>query len=112
MSPTPRALTRESLGAWLVKVSSATGSLEALVASGFSGSFTWCVRPTYRADLVEPGQPVVLWVSGRGPRAPAGLHAHGRTTGRVVVMASDPSYLTREEHAALAAGWPHLAGHR
>jgi hypothetical protein len=42
---------------------------------------TWCVRPTYRTDLVAAGQAVLLWVSGSEPGLPAGIHAHGRTTG-------------------------------
>ena len=59
---------------------------------GFETGSTWCVRPGYRADLVEPGQPVLLWVSGRSARTPAGIHAQGvtlgradRTTGRLAV---------------------------
>ena len=76
-----RALSTDSLGAWLVKASGAAPSTREHVRAGFAGVETWCVRPTYRTDLVAAGQPVLLWVSGSEPGLPAGIHAHGRTTG-------------------------------
>lgn len=78
-----RALTTDSLGAWLVKASPDESSVEELVRRGFATTWSWCVRPTYRADLVVEGQPVLVWVSGDGRRVPAGLHAQGVTTGPV-----------------------------
>ena len=39
---------------------------------------TRCVRRSYRLDLLSPGQPVLLWVSGR---AAPGVHALGEVTG-------------------------------
>jgi hypothetical protein len=44
---------------------------------------TRCVRPSYRTDLVEAGQPVLLWISGGAPGLVPGIHARGWTTGRV-----------------------------
>jgi hypothetical protein len=76
-----RALTPAVLGAWLVKASGAAPSTREHVRAGFAGVETWCARPTYRTDLVVAGQPVLLWVSGSEPGLPAGIHAHGRTTG-------------------------------
>ena len=76
-------LTADSLGAWLLKASPAAGAVDELARSGFSTVTTRCVRPSYRTALVRSGQPVLLWVSGRDPRHPAGLHAAGRTTGPV-----------------------------
>ncbi|HEU4336670.1 MAG TPA: hypothetical protein VFR45_05120 [Nocardioides sp.] len=76
-----RALSSETLGAWLVKASGAAPQTRAHVDAGFAGVGTWCVRPTYRTDLVAAGQPVLLWISGSEPGLPAGIHAHGRTTG-------------------------------
>jgi len=78
-----RALTSDSLGAWLIKASPGEQSVDELVRRGFATTWSWCVRPTYRADLVAAGQPVLLWVSGDGRRVPAGIHAHGLTTGPV-----------------------------
>lgn len=76
-----RALTPSTLGAWLVKASGSEPSTRAHVRAGFADAATWCVRPTYRTDLVVAGQPVLLWVSGSEPGLPAGIHAHGTTTG-------------------------------
>jgi hypothetical protein len=76
-----RALSTATLGAWLLKASGAAPSTREHVRAGFAQARTWCVRPTYRTDLVAAGQPVLLWVSGSEPGLPAGIHAHGRTTG-------------------------------
>ena len=42
------------------------------------GELTRCVRPSYRLGLMAPGQPVLLWRSGR--HSP-GVHALGVLTG-------------------------------
>ena len=52
-----------------------------LLASGFTAVATRCVRRSYRTDLIAPGQPVLLWLSGGDRRHPAGLYAQGRTRG-------------------------------
>ena len=78
---TARSLSTDTLGAWLVKASGAAPSTRAHVRAGFVHAQTWCVRPTYRTKLVAAGQPVLLWVSGSEVEHPAGLYAHGRTTG-------------------------------
>lgn len=52
-----------------------------LVRTGFATITTRCVRPSYRTVLVAPGQPVLLWISGRDRAHPAGVYAEGRTTG-------------------------------
>jgi hypothetical protein len=76
-----RALTPETLGAWLVKATGAATSTGQHVRAGFAGVETWGARPTYRTALVAAGQPVLLWVSGSEAAHPAGIHARGRTTG-------------------------------
>ena len=87
-----RAVDAETLGAWLIKASPDEHSVDELVRVGFETGWTSCVRPGYRAELVAPGQPVLLWISGRSTRTPAGLHAQGvvvggadRSTGRLAV---------------------------
>lgn len=76
-----RAVTAETLGAWLLKVSPRASDVRELVRTRFADVTHRCVRPGYRADLVRPGQPVLLWVSGGDPATPPGIHAQGRTTG-------------------------------
>ncbi len=85
-----RALTAESIGAWLLKASPAGGALEELVRTGFREVSTRCVRQSYRTELVQPGQPVLLWVSGGDSRHTSGIQAQGRTTGSVVVGVDGP----------------------
>ena len=76
-----RALSLDTLGAWLVKARGAEPSTTHHVRTRFTEVESWCVRATYRTDLVAPGQPVLLWVSGNVAQQPAGIYAHGRTTG-------------------------------
>ncbi|WP_207007829.1 hypothetical protein [Nocardioides aromaticivorans] len=75
-----RAVSPGSLGAWLLKVDPAGAGARELLAGG-PREVTRCVRRSYRTFLMEPGQPVLLWVSGRDARMPAGVHAQGRITG-------------------------------
>jgi hypothetical protein len=92
--PAPRALTSETLGAWLVKATGSAPSTRVHVQEGFAAVDQWCARPTYRTELVAAGQPVLLWVSGAEAGQPAGIYARGRTTGPahdgVIPMALTP----------------------
>jgi len=92
---TERAITKESLGAWLVKASPASLPVEDHTRTGFADITSRCVRATYRTDLVSEGQPVLLWVSGNDPRSPAGIYASGHTTGPVDVDAPSPEMPVR-----------------
>ncbi len=47
-------------------------------APGASRRLTRCVRPSYRLSLMAPGQPCLLWLSGRDR---PGVHALGVLTG-------------------------------
>lgn len=76
-----RAVGVDDLGAWLFKARGAEPSTWAHVRSGFVEVGTWCVRPSYRTDLVQAGHPVLLWVSGNRQDLPAGIHAAGVATG-------------------------------
>jgi hypothetical protein len=97
-----RLLTPQTLGAWLLKVDPRTSDVGAMVRGDFASVTTRCVRPTYRTELVEAGQPVLLWVSGRDPAHPAGLHAQGWTTGPAHQLGPDHvlpvSLRTLEDH--------------
>ena len=102
-----RALTADTLGAWLFKATGSEPATQAHLRTGFADVRARCVRPTYRTDLVAAGQRVLLWVSGTG----AGVHAHGHTTGPardgevpLVLTPLDPPLLRSElvGHADLA----------
>ncbi len=83
MGTQDRAVTSGTLGAWLVKASPEVLPVAEMVRTGFETLTSRCVRPTYRAELIRAGQPVLLWISGRHPRHPAGVYAAGHTTGPV-----------------------------
>jgi hypothetical protein len=81
--PARPAVSTASLGAWLLKAAPDGGAVEEMARSGFEDVTVRCVRASYRTRLVEPGQPVLLWVSGADERHPPGIHAAGLTTGPV-----------------------------
>lgn len=78
-----RAVRAEDVGAWLVKASPGASDVETMRAQGFAEVRRWCVRRSYRTELVVPGAPVLLWVSGGSARVPSGVHAVGEVTGPV-----------------------------
>lgn len=111
MASQRRALTRETLGAWLIKAAPGGLPLTELVGTGFASLTSRCVRPSYRTELVREGQPVLLWLSGRHPVHPAGIHALGHTTGpasdeMAVRLAPVDPVVTRQQVLAV----PGLAG--
>lgn len=77
-------MTADSLGAWLLKANPTVSPVEELLG-GTSGVTERCVRRSYRIDLIEPGQPVLLWISGGASSHPAGIHAQGQVTGPAYV---------------------------
>ena len=68
------AVTLDRLGAWLLRCNPALTD----VASRFSiPARSWCVADNYRSRLMQPGDVVLLWVSGRDRRYPRGLWGRG-----------------------------------
>ena len=92
---TERAITEDSLGAWLVKASPASLPIEEHARRGLADITSRCVRATYRTALVREGQPVLLWVSGNDRQHPAGIYAIGHTTGPVDAAAPSPAMPVR-----------------
>jgi hypothetical protein len=74
--PRPRVgrLTTGDVACWVFKSSVAPDGLVPGWSPGESRALTRCVRPSYRLDLMAPGDPCLLWVSGR---ADPGVHALG-----------------------------------
>jgi hypothetical protein len=81
-----------ALGAWLLKSSLSPTEIEPDWAPDEERFLSRCVRRSYRLDLVVPGQPVVLWLSGR--RAP-GVHAVGTVSGGVEIGSGGPELPVR-----------------
>ena len=79
-----RRVTRDSLGAWLIKCNPRVSDANALILGRTITS--WCVARNYRAELMSPGDPVVFWISGSANQTPApGVWGIGRLTGLVEV---------------------------
>lgn len=102
--PTPqsatRTITRENLGAWLVKCNPRIWDFDTF-RHGDEPLENWSVQPSYRTDLIEAGQRVLLWVTGRDGSAPEpGLWGAGFTTGPVYEgepETGDPLWLDEQQ---------------
>jgi hypothetical protein len=66
---------------WVVKSAAAPEDVAPGWTAGATRRIDRCVRRSYRLDLMAPGQPCLLWISGR--HAP-GVHALGTVTTAVV----------------------------
>lgn len=103
---TAPALTASTLGAWLVKGSERALSMDELIRSEFASVRQWCLRASYRADLVAPGQPVLLWISGSSKVHPAGIYAVGRTTGPATADQADDGQVAPAERRRRTLSMP------
>jgi hypothetical protein len=73
-----RRLGPGDVACWLVKTALPPERLAPGWAAGEERVLDRCVRPSYRLDLMAPGQPCVLWLSGRDR---PGVHAVGTVAG-------------------------------
>ena len=60
------AVSRDDLGAWLLKANPNVWDVRALVDSGERRLTSWAVQRNYRSALMRPGDRVLFWVSGDG----------------------------------------------
>ncbi len=74
-------ITRDNLGAWVLKVDLKTWDLPSWMADGNDALEAWSVTDDERAQLMEPGDKVIFWVSGDGTRMPNGIWGLGHITG-------------------------------
>jgi hypothetical protein len=74
-------LTRDDVACWLLKTAVPPEVLAPGWTAGTGRELTRCVRRSYRLELMTPGAPCLLWLSGRGS---PGVHALG-------VLAAAPS---------------------
>jgi len=78
-------LSRGEVGAWVLKGNPAVWDYRAALAAvdrrpGVVTAHAWTVGVTHRARLIEPGDPMVVWITG--PDEP-GIYEIGLATGRV-----------------------------
>lgn len=77
---TARPITDETFGAWVIKCNPRKTDVAPMLAAG-RASEQWCVADNYRIRLMQPGQPVLFWVSSHPRR---GIWGAGRLTGTPV----------------------------
>lgn len=73
-------LTPPDVACWVLKSSRTPAAIDTGWRPGAARSLTRCVRRSYRLSLLAPGQPCLLWVSGRHR---PGVHALGIVEGPV-----------------------------
>lgn len=74
-------VTRENLGGWLLKCNPKVYDVVAAHASG-EDIGSWSVADNYRTHMMEPGDRVVLWMTGsEGADPQPGIWAVGHVTG-------------------------------
>ena len=82
-----RTLSRQDVAAWLIKTSLPPEELVDGWAAGGTQRLQRCLRASYRLDLMDTGQPCLLWLSGRDR---PGVHAVGTLAGQPTAAAGGP----------------------
>jgi hypothetical protein len=85
-------LTAADVACWVLKSSRPPDLVAPGWAPGAAQELDRCVRRSYRLDLMAPGQPCLLWISGRDR---PGVHALGEVTGAPVDGAGGPTVAVR-----------------
>ncbi|WP_448612974.1 hypothetical protein [Modestobacter sp. URMC 112] len=80
-------LAAPDVACWVVKSSRPPAVLAPGWSPGGTVRLTRCLRPSYRLGLMRPGQPCLLWVSGRDS---PGVHALGLLAGEVAEAGGGP----------------------
>ena len=88
LAGTRRRLADGDVAAWLVKTSLPPEALADDWAAGSTRRLDRCLRPSYRLELMRPGQTCLLWLSGRDR---PGVHAVGSLAGTPRLQAGQPS---------------------
>lgn len=77
-----QAVSRDVLGAWLLKGNPAVWDVRRFLADGHRAITSWSVQPGYRSALMQRGDPVLFWLSGPGTRGLArGIWGLGHVVG-------------------------------
>jgi hypothetical protein len=77
---------------WVLKSSRAPAELVPGWSAGATHELSRCVRASYRLELMAPGQPCLLWLSGRDR---PGVHALGTLSGRPEIGPGGPEVAVR-----------------
>ncbi|SFO53135.1 hypothetical protein SAMN05660359_04103 [Geodermatophilus obscurus] len=80
------------VGCWVVKTARPPDAVVPGWRPGEEREVARCLRPSYRLGLMRPGQPVLLWLSGRDR---PGVHATGVLAGEVGSDGDGPVVVVR-----------------
>ena len=87
--PVAERLTDRDIACWVLKSRTAPEQIVPGWAAGASQTLTRCLRRSYRMELMAPGQPCLLWLSGQQD---PGVQALGRLTSAAFLPPeSDPA---------------------
>jgi len=70
-------LSPQDVGGWTLTCNPNTWDLRDFLAAGGGRIDGWSVQPSYRLGLIEPGQPVYLWVTKGAADIDSGVWARG-----------------------------------
>jgi EVE domain len=100
--PAPIAVLRDGteVAAWMFKANPDVWDVLGFLRSGVEVD-SWRMARSYRVELVRPGHPCVLWVTGpTGSAHIPGVWAIGRITGEPFDDVGDPDDHRWRDHAA------------
>lgn len=99
------------VAAWMLKANPEVWDVEAALRDGRDLD-TWRLAPSYRVELVAPGHPCVLWVTGTGAAAArAGVRALGVVTTDPYPDVGDPDDPAWGDPAAARVVRPYVGVH-
>lgn len=78
------------VAAWLLKARPSLWDIGTALAQRVELDW-WRLAPSYRVEMVRPGQPCAMWVTRGDPRVPSGVWAVGTITGTPVDDVGDPN---------------------
>jgi hypothetical protein len=109
--PTDGVLARlrdgSPVGAWMLKAHPSVWDIGSALHSGVELDW-WRLAPSYRVELVQPGHPLVLWVTRGDTRVPSGVWAVGEITGAPQIDVGDPEDDLWRDPAAQRQLRPHV----
>ncbi|MFE9690588.1 hypothetical protein [Micromonospora sp. NPDC005806] len=76
-----RAINAGNLGAWLIKCDPKVWDFPGFVHDGNDYIDSWSLRENYRSHMMQAGDPILFWLSGRQSSYPRGIWGAGYVTG-------------------------------
>ena len=76
-----KTVTRENLGAWVLRCNPKTWDVAAFVDEGCRSITGWSVTSGYRSELMAPGDRALFWVMGTDKAYTRGIWGIGTVTG-------------------------------